>query len=410
VRKAVALLGLTLLVSGCSWFTWLPWVDEDEEDVDELEPAALVRFDEEVEVERLWKSRVGDGLGSKYIRLSPIIVADRIFAVDGYGVVASFDRFTGKEIWEVRIDERDRGFMSVFNFFDRTDESFVSGGVGAGDGHVLIGLTSGEVVALAVSDGSVNWRVNVGSEVLSKPAVSRGKVYLQTIDGRLMALDADTGKSIWSFDNQVPILTLRGTASPMVAGDIVYAGFANGMLMAFQSDTGEPVWEHRVQLPEGRSELDRMVDVDGQPLLSGPLIYVSAYNGELKALRREDGQPVWAREYGSYLNLVEGYSQVYLVDGIDSVFAIDTSSAETVWTQEALYRRKLTSPVAFSNYLLVGDDEGYLHVLAQSDGRFVGRRKLDGEGLRSEMVVAEGRTVYVLTNGGSLQAVEISVR
>jgi outer membrane protein assembly factor BamB len=409
MTRALTLGIAVLLVSGCSWFSWLPWVDDDDEE-DALEPAKLVDFDEEVKIERLWKTSIGDGLGKKYIRLSPIVIADRVYAADGYGTVRAVDRFTGKKVWETSLDGADSGFFDSLNFYDRTDTSFVSGGLGAGEGKVLMGLTSGEVVALEASDGSIAWRVNVGSEVLCKPTVSGGKVFLQTIDGRLMALDAASGEQVWTFVNQVPILTLRGTGSPVMMGDVVLAGFANGMVMAFRAATGEPVWEHRVQLPEGRSELDRMVDIDSVPLVAGPLVYVVAYHGKLKALRRDDGNPLWERDYSSFLDLAEGYGNVYVIDDRDVIAAVDSSSSETAWSQEALWRRKLTSPVAFSNYVVVGDDDGYLHVLAQSDGRFVGRRKLDGDGLRSEMVIAEGRTIYVLTNGGSLQALEIAVR
>lgn len=159
-------------------------------------------------------------------------------------------------------------------------------------------------------------------------------------------------------------------------------------------------------LPEGRSELDRLVDIDGSPLVSGPIIYVVAYQGKLKALRRADGAMLWEHEVSSFLDLSEGYGQVYVVSDDDVVTAIDMQSAEVAWTQDALQRRKLTSPLAFSNYLVVGDAQGYLHVMAQSDGRFVGRKKLDGKGLRSDMLVVDG-TLYVLGNSGSLFALRI---
>lgn len=410
VLRISTVLVLGILAGGCSWFSWLPWVDDEDDEVDELEPAELVKFDEEVKVDRLWKTSIGEGLGRKYVRLSPVVVADRVYAADGYGVVAALDRFTGKKIWETQIGGDGSSFLASLNFFDRTDPSFVSGGLGAGEGKIFVGLTSGDVVALSAADGGEAWRVNVGSEVLSKPNATGGRVFLQTIDGRLMALNAETGAQEWTFVNQVPILTLRGTSSPVEAGGMVVTGFANGMVMAFKADTGEPIWEHRIQLPEGRSELDRMVDVDSRPLMADRLVYAVAYHGKLKALRRDDGSPLWERDHSSFLDLAQGYSQLYVIDEKDVITAVDSTTSETNWTQEGLYRRKLSSPVAFSNYVVVGDDEGYLHVLAQSDGRFVGRRKLDGDGLRSEFVVAEGQTLYVLTNGGSCQAIEIRVR
>ena len=381
-----------------------------------LEPAKLQDFDAEVRIKRLWKASIGKGLGRKYLRLDPAVLADRVYAADGYGVVEARDRFTGKRAWRTSIGKARQGrtgrlrMVPRIRLFDRRDVSFVSGGVGAGGGFVLIGTVEGHLVALSAADGGEVWRAYVGSEILSRPAAGDGAVLVHTLDGRLLALEQDDGAVRWSHDNQVPILTLRGSASPVFVGNIVYAGFDNGMVSAIKTGNGEPLWEHRVMLPEGRSELDRMVDIDGSPLVEGPVLYVVSYQGRLKALRRADGAPLWQQDISSHLDLATGYGHVYVVDDTDVVIAIDQQSAEEVWRQGGLYRRKLSSPVAFSNYLVVGDDEGYLHVLAQSDGRFLARRKLDGKGIRSAMAVADGRTLYFLGNSGALHAIEIEAR
>lgn len=415
-RRIALLLAAGLLAGGCSWFSWVPGIGGKDDKEKKLEPAKLEAFDAEVRVDRLWKASVGKGLGRKYLRLSPAVLADRVYAADGYGVVQAHDRFTGKRAWRTSIGKPRQGrtgrlrMIPRLGFFDRRDPSFVSGGVGAGGGFVLIGTTEGDLVALSAADGGEVWRAYVGSEILSRPAAGDDAVLVQTLDGRLLALEQDDGAVRWSHDNQVPILSLRGSASPVFSTDIVYAGFANGMVSAIKTDNGEPLWEHRVMLPEGRSELDRMVDIDGSPLLEGALLYVVSYQGRLKALRRADGAPLWQQDMSSHLDLATGYGHVYVVDDTDAVVAIDQQSAEEVWRQEGLYLRKLSSPVAFSNYVVVGDDDGYLHVLAQSDGRFLGRRKLDGKGLRSGMAVADGRTLYLLGNSGALQAIEIRAR
>lgn len=397
--------GLVVFLAGCSSLTWLPWISEP----DPLEPRKLVKFDAEVKISRVWKSSVGKGLGRKYLRLKPVILADRIYASDGYGRLQAHDRFTGKRIWRVQFGGEDGGFFSSLNFMDRKDPSFVSGGVGAGSGYILLGTTDGEVVAFAAGDGVEQWRSNVGSEVLAPPITGDDMVFVQTIDGRLLALEGDTGQIRWSYDIQVPVLTLRGTATPVFDGDVVYAGFANGTMSAVGAVNGQPIWEHRLMLPEGRSELDRMVDVDASPLVRGPLVYGVSYQGKVKALRRSDGQALWELDMSSYLDFGEGYGQIYVVDDADRVIAIDQQTAQEAWRQDGLSLRKLSSPLVFSNYLAVGDNDGYLHILAQSDGRFLGRRKLDSSGLRSNMVYADG-TLYVLGNSGSLHALEITVR
>ena len=410
-RQASTALGLvfvSLLAGGCSWFSWLPFVGDGKKDEESAstKPAELVRFDEELRLKREWGATVGDGFGRKYLRLSPVVIADQVFAVDGYGTVQAHDRFTGKRLWRTRVGKPDKGF---FRPFDRRDPSFVSGGLGAGDGKIYVGTTLGELVALDAANGEERWRAAVGSEVLSEPTYAEGRVFLQTIDGRLLALDSDDGSELWRFDDPVPILTLRGTAPPIYDQGLVYAGFASGKVSALRAENGEPVWEHRVMLPEGRSELDRMVDIDGRPVLLGPLLIAASYQGRIKALRRTDGRPLWERETSTYLDLAEGLGQVYIVNDDDEVEALDLETAEVNWLQRGLYRRKLSSPLAADSYLLVGDDEGYLHVLAQSDGRFLARRKVDGKGLASRPVQAD-ELIYVLGNGGRLVALSIEVR
>ena len=405
-RNSLLFIGLSIFVSGCSWFSWLPWVDEKEKDVNE--PAKLVKFDQSVRISTEWSKKVGKGLGKKYVRLTPRIVADQIIAADSYGYVVSLNRFNGKQTWSSRIGEpAKRGIVNSMKPMGRKDLGFVSGGVGSGEGLVVLGTTSGEVIALDAGDGSERWRSSVSSEVLSAPAVGREQIFVQSNDGRLAALDIETGERRWRFDSQVPLLTLRGSSSPVLANGLVYTGFANGKVAAFREETGEQVWEQRIMLPQGRSDLDRIVDVDGSPMLAGGLIYAVSFQGRLKSMRANDGAVRWEKDSSSFLDLALGYGQVYVVDDADTVTAVEVEDASIVWVQNGLGYRKLSAPVAFSNYLVVGDDEGYLHVMAQSDGRFLGRKKINGSGLRSNMIVADG-ILYCFANDGRLTALTIS--
>lgn len=403
----VVLLG-TALVSGCALFSWLPFIGGGDDAASRLEPAELPDFEPEVRVRSEWSARIGDGLGKKFLRIRPAIAGDRIFVADGYGLVEARQRFSGERVWRTRVAEDPRGLLSGLNVFDRDDPAFLTGGVGSAFGNVFVGTTGGEVIALSAVDGEEVWRVNVGSEVLAPPVGGGDAVFVQTIDGRLLALERGDGRIRWSFDNPVPVLTLRGTATPLYGDGIVYAGFANGMLAAVRASNGEPVWQHRIMLPEGRSELDRMVDVDGTPLLSGGVIYAVAFQGRLKALRASDGSLLWERDIGSHLDLAQGYDQLYVVDGDDVVVAVDQRSADEAWRQDGLFRRRLSSPAAFSNYVVVADGEGYLHVLAQSDGRFLGRTRVDRSGVRSPPVIG-GDLIYVLGNSGRLRALAVEL-
>lgn len=398
--SGLLVLALALSGSGCAWFNSS---NDGKPKKEKPRATRLAKIDTEVKVKRLWRANVGRGLGRKYIRTRPAILADQVFAADAYGTVVSHNRFNGERLWKATIGEPDGKGLK---FWERRDPGFVTGGVGAGGGQVFVGTTTGDVIALSAADGAENWRIDIDTESVVPPVYDDGQIFIQTIDGRLLARDAETGEAIWAFDSQVPILTLRGTATPVVEDDIVYSGFADGMLVALNSKTGERLWGHRVMLPQGRSELDRMVDVDSTPLVAGQVVYTVSFQGMLKAVRRADGRALWERETSSFLDLATGYGQVYVVDETDKIIAVDEESAEDSWENTGLVRREVSPPVAYNNYLLVGDDDGYLHIIAQSDGRFIGRTKIDGAGLRSPFTVADG-TVYVFGSGGSLTALEI---
>ena len=406
--RNLVLLSMLVAFAGCSS---MPWSDKDakakekEKEV-ELEPTKLTRFEETVRLERVWSADIGRGLGKKYLRVRPAIAADRIYAADGYGVVQARDRFTGKRVWQTEIGDVGRSF----NPFDRRDPSFVTGAVGLAQGLVLIGTTHGEVVALSAADGNEVWRADLGAEVLAAPVGGEDLIFVLTEDGRLLALERGDGAVRWIFENPVPVLTLRGTSTPVFADGLVYAGFASGMVVAIRAKTGEPVWQQRVMLPEGRSELERIVDIDSTPVVSGNVLFVVSYQGRLKAFRANDGTPVWERETSSSLDLAAGFREVFVVDASDNVLAYDQQSAEERWKQEGLARRQLSSPAVVDSYLVVADADGYLHVLAQADGRFVGRRKVDGDGVRSPIVVSDDGLIYVLGNSGSLRAYRIEPR
>ncbi len=407
-RNLVTFLALGTLCAGCSWFSWLPWVGDDKPDPEA--PAELTKYKAEVKLKQLWSAGIGKGLGKKYLQLPPGILADRIYAADAYGHVEARERFKGKRVWQTKVGDDGRGLVDSLNFMSRKDSSFVSGGVGVGEGLVLVGTTNAETIALSAVDGSPVWSVALTSEVLSKPVTGDGLVYLQTSDGRLVALDAKDGTRRWTFDTQVPSLTLRGTGAPTFFAGTVLAGFANGKVTAFRATTGEPLWERRVMLAQGRSDLERIVDVDGDLLVTPSAVYAASYQGRLAALRPADGSVLWERDSSTYLDLAEGYGNVYVVDEKSVITAVDQRSSSVAWEQRALFRRGLSAPVTYGNYLVVGDDDGYVHILAQSDGRLLGRRKIDGKGIRSRPQVADD-IVYILGNSGKLVALTIqSVR
>ena len=397
--RAPLLLGLLLCVPGCAWFG-----GDDEEG-----PAPLLDFEPEARLEVLWRARVGQGLGDRFTRLRPAVVRDRVYAADAYGLVEARALDDGALLWRSRIGVPPGSFFSAFVFWDRDDDggSFVTGGVAADDYTVYLGTENGELVALRSDDGEELWRVQLSSEILAPAASDGERVFVLTGDGRLTALARSDGARLWSFDTQVPVLTLRGTGSPVVVGPVVLAGFANGRVVALRADEGQVLWEHVVALPAGRSELERMVDVDTTPLPTNSAVYVGSYQGAVKALRVADGNPLWEQPLSLFGRLGEAYGDVYAVDEDGTIHALDAASGTPDWTQPGLARRGVTGAGVVPPELAVGDADGWLHLFALSDGRPIARMRIDGDGVRTAPVPVGGR-LLVLGNGGRLVLLDVA--
>ena len=375
--KYAALLALAVLATGCSSTS-----------KKELPPAELTKFQEEVELKVEWSRSIGDGQGDLYNTLTPAVDGDHLFAASADGRVIAMDRTNGNVLWKVSLDLP------------------VSGAVGAGYGLVVVGTLKGEVIALDTSSGEERWRAKVTSEVLSAPAVNSDLVVVQTQDDRLIALDASTGSQRWIYESPPAVLTLRGTSSPVLTNSLAIVALSTGKVVALDTQRGIPVWEQRVALPQGRSELERVVDIDGNLLLSGGTLYVVTYQGKVAGIDIDSGRLLWQRDASSYAGLAQGFGSVYVSLSSGSVESIDERSNSALWTNDALARRQLSAPEVFSSYVAVGDLEGYLHLLSQVDGHFVGRKKIDGDGLRARPLVV-GDWIYAYGNSGKLVALTI---
>lgn len=373
---------LVLSLSACSIFQ--PIADFFGDDKTE-QPAQLSDINEEVRLNRRWSVNVGDGQGKFYSQLHPAIDRDMIFAASANGTVVAVNRATGNVEWRVRSD--------------RT----ISGAVGAAYGLVLFGTREAEVVALDQFSGRELWRAAVSSEVLSAPQTNGTIVALQTVDGKLIGLDAVTGEQEWIYESTVPALTLRGSSSPVIAGNVVISGFSNGMVAAVNSSNGFLLWEERVAVPQGRYDIERVIDVDGDLLLAGNTVFASSYQGNLMAFDVQTGRIVWGTEASSYHGMTQGFGNTYYVDDKSQVFAIRNNSEDQVWENKDLRLRGITAPRTIGNYVAVADFEGYLHLLSQIDGHFVGRTRVDNDGVRGNMIV-DNDTIYVFGNSGRLAA------
>ena len=354
----------------------------------ELPPAELEKFDAEVQLERSWKRNIGVGQGDLFNKLKPTVDGLTLYAADAKGRVVAMDRDTGSVNWQVKLKEP------------------LSGAVGAGGGRVMLGTLNGNVIVLDESDGSELWRAQVSSEVLAAPQTNGDVVVVQTQDDKLVALDIGTGEQRWLYESSLPVLTVRGHSAPVVTLHRVYAGLASGRVVALDAQNGIPQWEQRIAQPQGRSELERMVDIDGRLLLDDQTLYAATYQGNLVALDSETGNIRWQRPTSSHAGPAVGFGSVYLSQAGGTLEAYDQGRATPLWTNDSLQRRQLTGPVAFSSYVAVADFEGYVHLLAQTDGRLVGRVRVDSKGVRVAPVV-QGDTLYIYGNSGDLAAYQL---
>ncbi len=326
-------------------------------------------------------------LGDKFHQISPSVIDERLYALSTEGNVLALDKNSGQTIWSVDLNLE------------------LLAGVGVGAGKVVVASESGEVISLDAENGSELWRKQMVSEVVSEPQLNQDLVVVQMINGNIAALESDTGSIRWLHDSAGPRLTLRGTSSPLVALDVTLAGLDNGKFVALDNQTGAVLWEQRVSLPEGRSELERMTDVDGRPLLFENVIYIPGFQGQLVALNPFNAQTLWKKKVSSYRSLAAGFGNVYVTEANDHVQAFDAQNAASVWKQVDLENRQLTSPAVLGNHVAVGDNEGYIHFMSQIDGRFIARFGA-GSSLTGDLIVKDD-VLYAQTDSGRIFALTL---
>ena len=374
-RCAICLLA-ALSIAGCSLFGG----DDDEE----LQPTELVDFKQTLDVRRLWSAKLGDGTEFLRIALSPAGDGNRIYAASYDGKVSAYDPKNGKRIWRSEVDVE------------------LSAGPGVGEGVVVVAGYDGDLIALDADDGVELWRVNILGESLARPLIKDDAVVAYTIDGRIRVFSIFDGSERWSLEQSLPALTLRGSAPPIVVGTSVIAGFDNGRLQAISLSDGSAQWESILTPPSGRSDLDRLADIDGTMAAVGQDVYASGYQGRVAALAAESGQILWAREISGLPGLTADWNNIYLVGDEGEILALLRRNGDDIWRQESLIRREPTAPVAFSTAVVVGDFEGYVHFFNNFDGRPVARVRV-GKGLISHAPVVIGGQLYVQSESGKLQ-------
>jgi outer membrane protein assembly factor BamB len=372
-RRLVALAALALLVAAC------------DKDKDVAPPAELVDFNPVVRIDKVWSVGTKDGDDVLRLGLRPAVEGERVFAAGHGGDVRALQLATGRELW--RADTKVE----------------LSGGPAVGEGIVVVGGSGGELVALDVGTGAQRWQVATGGEVLTAPTVANGIVVVRTVDGRLRGLRVSDGGEAWSYEQPVPRLTLRGNGAPVVDGDMVFAGLDNGKVVALSLATGDLLWTTTVAPSHGRTEIERLVDIDSPVRIIGDDVFVVGYQGRVAMLARDTGQLWWGRDLSSNRGLVADGDTLYVTTSDSSVVALRRRDGTPVWTQDAMLRRGLTAPALSGDTLVVGDFEGYLHWLDAASGQLLARGKTGGGRMTNAPVVA-GDLLLLETDSGEVQA------
>ncbi len=378
---------LPALLAGCGVPEYLSELLEDEEPAEV--PTPLVDFEPSISIGELWTRDVGEGSGALFLKLAPAASEGTVYVAERDGTVSAIAIETGDILWEQDTDRP------------------ISGGPGVGEDLVLVGTSDGEVVALSKTDGTPVWSAAVSSEVLAPPRVQEGIAVVRTGDGKVFGIDAAAGTRVWVYDKQVPVLTLRGTSAPILSGDLAIVGFDSGALVALEHKTGKPAWEVGVAQPRGRSDLERIVDIDAEPVLYDDHLYVATFQGRVAALDLSDGQAVWDKTLSSYAGLGVDEDNVYVTDDQSHVWSLDRYGGSVNWEQKKLAGRALTAPAASGDHVVVGDLEGYLHWLSREDGELTARVQLDDERIIAAPLIADD-VVIAYSSGGVLGAYRVA--
>jgi len=396
MKRVLALLVLVATVSGCATIKNF-FNNPKKENIQP--PTPLTQITPTVTVQKLWSEHPTSGAQESGARMDPVYDDGKLYTAGVGGEVAALDGGTGRTVWKRHLGEG-HGW-----FFHRGHNSLRwTGGPSVSGGLVIVGSVEGVVQALDAGTGEDRWHAQVSSEVIAPAAIGGGVVVVRSNDGRLYGLNASDGSRRWVYDrDSVPVLSLRGNAAPRIADGVVYAGEDDGKVVALRLTDGKTIWEQTISPGEGRTELERLQDVDGSVAVDNGVVYAAGYHGVVAALIAQSGRPLWTHKLSSYTGVAVAPTHVFVVDADSGVWGLDLRTGASDWKQSGLAYRWLGEASTMGDYVVVGDLDGYVHWLSAADGKFAARDRLSGDAIRSAPVVA-GDTVYVEDVNGAIGA------
>ena len=381
-NKFIAMFLILFVLSSCSSLSSMKFWGSDEVDSDE--PKTLVPISNSVKINVNWtKSFSGDNFLGNFI---PAFGSQSVFFADTNGSIKSINPNTGTIQWESQVNA-------------------LSSGVAAGFGVIVVSDIEGNVITLNQDDGSVLWTLNLKGEVLAPAAIDPKFIVVKTGSGELLALDKSSGEISWSYRSKLPALTIRGSSSPVIEGDIVYATFDNGRLGVFELDSGFPVWDGAISYAKGSSELENLVDSDSNPVIDAGLVYTINYQGNLSLFDTSQKRAVWQTEASSFYSPLLIRGLIILVESKSNLRSFFTKTMEESWTSDAYLNRQLSNPISFSGFTIVGDYEGYIHVLDSLNGKTVGRKKISKKPIKK--IISRSKNFYAVDESFNLYSLSI---
>lgn len=381
MKPLVAAICIALALAGCSSIQQvLPAKDS-------APPKPLKEFSPTASVKTLWQVNTGSSAGKDYVRIHPYVDANSVFIAGG-GSASAWNRANGGRLWQTPINGE------------------VTGGVSGGEGSVYLGTSDGNAIALDSQTGKVRWSTRLSSEVLSVSPAQNGIVAFRTSDGALHGIAVQTGEILWQQLRQSPVLSLRGAGVPVLAGGMVIAGFDNGVVTAFDMRNGNAIWEAVLSVPREGSDIDKITDVDGKLKTLGDALFAASYNGQIAGISMRTGTAAWSAPYSSYTGVDADPNGLYSTSANGDLWKLAPLSGQPVWKMDDLERRQPTAPSLMSQYVVVGDKEGFIHWVNTETGKFAARTRGDNAGYTVSPVV-DGNTAYTFGRGGLLSAFTI---
>lgn len=384
MKSKLLILALCVLVQGCSK------IDDYMLGKDNTpKPKELGQIDSKLKVSQNWSAPVGKShrnLG--YMKLKPVIHGGLLYTADESGLVQAIHKSNGSIKWSTQL------------------KTNLISGPAVAEGVIAVGTNSSALILLSQATGKELWQTSLSGELLSPPAIAQHKVIAKTIDGKVYAFDVATGKQLWAVEHGSPSLVLKASSSPVVVGNLVLIGFSDGKLDAIELQTGRVVWQRSIAYSTGSSDVERLVDIDADPIVKNNVAYLASYQGYIGALSLDNGEFIWRKPGSVYKDIVLHSNTLYITDSNDILWSIDSHTGKVNWKQAALKARGLTEPTLIGDDLVVGDKTGYLHFLDTQTGDLLARSQLSNGISVAPLVV--GRNLYVLTNNGLLNQLSVS--